>query len=772
MAMALARRDLNQSFSSTSINQVGAFIESASSSTSFSCNGNGASSSNNNNGDSDINDNNSTSLSEDWTLHRESDKGPILTRLLSHRDLFPMILGYLDIKSLLALTSISHPFRREILLPATPNLCCLNIFLQQRTVVCPMAQFENLKDFMAKYRSFKPHHLHFTYSDQSSLMSLVPEVSTQIYNSKLDATFTHPTLSPLMGTNIYGANQSISINITSANRLYQNHHPLSQEYTASASASTSASAAPQQPSRLSMLQHTQHENDQPESASSHSSSNTSLNINTSTHYPASSSSSILLDNALGNSLHSSGDDGNGQKGVAAGGSDSIGLDINMDINRSMNILDADPIPAKTRPVPDSFHDVVYSVQQQQQLSSARSTEHYGNGIYHHQHNNSSSSSSSSSRSSNHTPNHTHHGGVLDLHTSLIPSEAIPVNSSSSSTISPPLSSYGQNGFELSYWQKFALNELFMRLLLFLRTLTIGRTDKPSRRARNEEPGRGDGELSAGVCFFLARCFNVMHDMPDTALESVLWMDVSAKDVLLLITMIDKRDIMVDERYWKRGYWAVDYPSSKDHSDDDGQDGSNNEDADEDDGDWDGFYFLINQEGSDKRALKPKKKSLLQHKSAASGMPPLQKSSTFKGTSSPKATSSSMSLPSSKSVVRSMSLQQQQRTSISSASSSSSSSPIGAMTHTHRDHIHHTAAPVPWQGFEADGSDMKTTATAFYPEELPQAVQLYEALKADIIDVTVVPRMMGKGKKLAMTSGYSGPPSYQNIRPGTDTRATN
>ncbi|CAO3571636.1 unnamed protein product [Mortierella alpina] len=754
-------------------------------------------------------------------LHREAEEGPILIRLLSHRDVFPMILGYLDIRSLLALSSITTRFRREILLPATPNLCCINIFLQRRTVICPMSQFESLKDFMAKYRSFKPLHLHFTYSARSSLMSLVPEISAPIYNSKVDTTFAHPSSSPLTTSHLFGVNQSISINITSTNSLYQYHHPLQQDQQQNQ----------QQPHRQLQLIHTEHENDQPETASSsHSSSLTSTSTLTGSSISTKADSSAAAQqtagtdtrfNATRTSSSSSATTTNsdnfespvelGRRGTAAsfatmerngmvtadletktaamsidhsgpgftsgfGAGTASGSGSGSGSGSDMGSGSGDiPPTSAAKSISDVAESVQYQQQHlQQQLNNSRFVNYYSNG--HH----AAGSTSSSSSSSNHTPNHTHRGGLLDLHSSVL-SDSIPVLSSSTASITPPVS--GHHGFELSYWQKFALNELFMRLLPFLRTLTIGRTDKSSRRDRDEDPTKMSGELSAGVCFFLARCFNVMHDMPDTALEAVLWMDVTPKDVVLLTTMIELRDIMVDERYWKRGYWAIDRPGTYSngghHGSEAGYYGDEEEDEDEDDddeGDWDGFYYLLNQEGSERRpSQQPKKKSSLPFMNAPSvgGKSTLRKSNTVRASSSPSssASSSPASSPFSKQTIAPLSSQQQVsglghlvKNASSTTSASSSSAPVttaSSPSHGHNGTIKKGArsviqSPAAWQGFGEgvlDTSSSHSVNNTLYADEdaLPPAVQLFEVLKQEINEVGSVPRFISKSRQAFTTS---------------------
>ncbi|KAF9081675.1 hypothetical protein BGX23_000572 [Mortierella sp. AD031] len=692
MAMAIARPDRSSSFSSQNHSPVDDQLLSAAIA---------AASGRHQHGSSSSSSSSSSTSTNGTTRHNtfEADEDPILSRLLSNRDLFPMIVRHLDTQSLLSLSTINARFRREIFIPLTPNLCCLNLFLEERTVVCPMAQFESLKDFMSKYRSFKPVHLHFTYSDQSSLMSLVPEVTAPIYNSKVDMTFSHPSTSPLTSSNLTGVNQSISINITSSNSLYQHHHPLIQS----------------PPLRQSLL-HTQHENDQPEILSSRNS--TSLQTMSTQHATINrlrstrTSSSSSSDSALSDSCDSSGE-GRGRHVIASASEDKNGGLI--DIPRAGCVEMTTTTTALGNAGSSGAANHHYQLQQEQEQCqqqspqqqaqyTSRSVDYYSNG------------------SNNHTPNNTHHGVSLDLHPNSILSDSIPVLSSLSSSTSPPLLGHGQHGFELSYWQKFALNELFMRLLPFLRTLTIGRTDKPTRRARDEELSTVNGELSAGVCFFLARCFNVMHDMPDTALESVVWMDVTAKDVVLLITMIELRDIMVDERYWKRGYWAIDRPRARANS-------VTGEDDDEDDeGEWDGFYYIINQEGAERTVTIED----FGTRTTSAAATVAASSSTIPSTFSRQAITP---LPAQQSVSRLGQL-------VREASLSSSASAM--LDHTNR--IRRVIpAPEPWQGF-GDGVSETNPRTVLPSEELPPAVQLFETLKAEINDVAAAARSSGKGKK--------------------------
>ncbi|KAF8943184.1 hypothetical protein BGZ47_005710 [Haplosporangium gracile] len=779
MAMAIARPDRTSSFSSQNESPADDQLLSAITSTSIS--------GQHKHGTSSSSSSSSSTSTDGTTRHNtsETDEGPILSRLLVNRDLFPMIVRHLDTQSLLSLSTINARFRREILVPLTPNLCCLNLFLQERTIVCPMDQFESLKDFMAKYRCFKPVHLHFTYSDRSSLMSLVPEISAPIYNSKVDNTFSHPSTSPLTPSNLTGINQSISINITSTNSLYQHHHPLIQS----------------PPARQSLL-HTQHENDQPETSSSKSSG--SLQALSTQHATinrlktARTSSSSSTDSALSDSCDSTGESRARRVKASdlASTEDKIGSSI--DIPRT-GYMAASSTATTTATTPaaaittttlgniassdtTTYHQQKQHAQEQQQRQNeqqqqqpqytSRSVDYYSNS------------------SNNHTPINTHHGGS---HPSSILPDSILVLSSSSSSTSQQLMGHGQHGFELSYWQKFALNELFMRLLPFLRTLTIGRTDKPTRRARDEELATVNGELSAGVCFFLARCFNVMHDMPDTALESVVWMDVTAKDVVLLITMIELRDIMVDERYWKRGYWAIDRPRVRPTSAS-GYTTIDDEDEEDDEGDWDGFYYLINQEGAEKKVSQPKKKSTSLAFSAGAGQASRRKASAIRDysvnstkaaapsessttssrsptTIAPTSSSSSSTLPSTFSKQTIAPLPTQQSVSglaqlVKNASSTTmgtstttsgnlSSSASAILDHT-RKIRRNIPTPEPWQGF-GEGVLESSPRTVFVTEALPPAVQLFEVLKAEINDVATAARSSGKGKKPSLMS--SGPWRY-------------
>ncbi|GJJ73570.1 hypothetical protein EMPS_05928 [Entomortierella parvispora] len=696
--------------------------------------------------------------------------GPILTRLLSNGDLFPMILGELDTWSLLQLASINARFRREILVPATPNLCCLNQFFRTRTVICPMAHFESLKDFMAKYRSFKPLHIHFTYSEKSSLMTLTPEISAPIYNSKTDPLFSHLSTSPVSTSHLMGVNQSISINLTSTtNSLFQVHHPITvpqrrqllmqgnmhqQQQQHSQSLQGQQIVHPQEqllaqnhqlqqlrhekqqaelhkqqqyhqekqqkqqkqqphllrprPDQKQTLSHTQHENDQPENAGG-SSNSSSSSINTG--MKTMSTTAALKQHASFPLAHAStrtdGSDSesarkeieiNGEEDknsiegtsratketipksgltaaitkASAASTDSIRSTLT---SISVISVPSGPTTPTTEPAALTTVTTVWdpATPVEVPLYGSRSMDYYGPGntvksgdsIYSLQ--SRSPPTYTVDRPSNpHLPRHQHQRSISD---------AIPIWSTSYSPFSsssPASSGHASSaadqhhGFELTYWQKFALNELFMRLLPFLKTLTIGRTDRPTlRRERdssswvshsrtrtvspltsssssattaaaipsasavesnigssgsypnnthNNNGAQGESDLYMGVCFFLARCFNVMHDMPDTALESVVWMDVTANDVVLLNKMIELRDIMVDERYWKRGYWGVVYDSrsnspqsnSNAHSksasssseslqEEEEEEDDENEARGPDGRDWDGFYFLMYQD---------------------------------------------------------------------------------------------------------------------------------------------------------------------------------
>ncbi|KAK3828705.1 MAG: hypothetical protein J3Q66DRAFT_323355 [Benniella sp.] len=760
MAMALAHPDINQAFASQVEDILGTSLSRTNSNTGS-------------------NSGSTSAAIDDSNQLQDLQNGPILIRFLSNRDLFPIVVGYLDTRSLLSLTSISTRFRREILMPATPNLCCLNQFLQQRTVVCPMAQFESLKDFMVKYRSFKPLHLHFTYSEQSSLMSLMPEAAPPIYNSRQDLSFVHPTTSsPHTSSPVYGVNNSISINITSTNSLYQHHHHQSP---ALQPAQLSPQPQPQQPQLPS--QHSQRE-DVPGTTSSLPDSSTSTalnnanngsNIASSINSSSSSSSSSnqtsstslqhaavprlqemrtsnnnCIDSAIGYSSESSSDRKDRNIIESKDDGKNRGLDYSSDLGPKAAAMTLNANPVAPTPI-------ISSQQQQQQQQQQHSIWSYNqHDIVNNTHSVGSSSSSSSSSNSSGYPIPI--GNNADAHSSSGRSDSIPVLSSSLNSISPPFKGHGHHGFELSYWQRFALNELFMRLLPFIKTLTIGRTDKPSRRTRAQ---RANGELSAGVCFFLARCFNVMHDMPDTELESVLWMDVTPKDVALLVTMIQLRDIMVDERYWRRGYWAADHPSLR--GDDDEQDGSQDGYSDDED-DWDGFYYLINQEGTETKLQKP----LLPPVSASAGKTAQRKATIRNYGKQSKKSSSSSSSPSPTSAFTSVSVPtthhasstsadpEESSGSGSSSSSSSTTTPYG--TSSRKQGI---ASPAAWQGFGDGGSETNGGSSLFPETEVHSAVQLYEAIKVDICDSAVVARTLDKGKHLANLNNSSGSWVYDN-----------
>ncbi|KAG0325405.1 hypothetical protein BGZ99_000652 [Dissophora globulifera] len=773
MAMAIAQADLNQAFSASSA--IDDLLQSPVLFNSSMSASNRASSSSS-----------SAVGAEDAAHLKDINGSPMLARLLSNRDLFPMIVSLLDTRSLLALASTSSRFHRDILLPPTPNLSCINLFLQQRTVVCPMAQFESLKDFMVKYRSFKPLHLHFTYSERSSLMSLVPEVTAPIYNSKQDSTFTHPSSSPLTSSHLFGVNQSISIHITSANSLVQHHHPLTQEQQ-------------QQQQHQQLLQqqeddddeeeenedededeegstHNQHENDQLESIPSISG----------TFNGSKQQQHATTKSPKKNSGHSEDqDERKSHQGLTGAESRLVSKPYQSESSGELDSRIAAMTISPSITIPTAASSAALSQQQQhphleQQRQQQRQQPRHSNRS-------SNSRTSSNMGSNNHhsAPNNTHHS--LDLHSASARIESNPLQlSSPHSIVSPPNSSQGQHGFELSYWQKFALNELFMRLLPFLRTLTIGRTDKPSRRARARDPMKASGELSAGVCFFLARCFNVMHDMPDTALESVIWMDVTIKDVALLVTMVELRDIMVDERYWKRGYWATERPSSRDLEEDMSDMTPLGDYEDDDEDDWDGFYYMINQEGADKRSTQTLAKSFT---STAAGKAPQRKSSAVKGGGASSSSSSSpiflkktvAPLPSQQQVsglghlVKSASSstssgslrESDSSSSLTSASNSTQPSSIASSTtnvtpgttsfnnnryYYTRSNAYNLPPPAAWQGYGDGVSETNAAAAGFVPEpELHPAVQLYEALKEEISDAALVSRTLDKGKHLAMSN---------------------
>ncbi|KAF9577454.1 hypothetical protein BGW38_007325, partial [Lunasporangiospora selenospora] len=285
------------------------------------------------------------------------------------------------------------------------------------------------------------------------------------------------------------------------------------------------------------------------------------------------------------------------------------------------------------------------------------------------------------------------------------SEPMAVQSNSSSSTASPssMTAQGLHGFELSYWQKFALNELFMR------------------------------------------CFNVMHDMPDTALESVLWMDVSSKDVVLLITMIDLRDIMVDDRYWKRGFWTINRPNRTRMINGKDKAVENHPMEDEDDYDWEGFYFLINQEGLDKRsqysdypsfpyASSDNRTKLLTTSSASSS---IIAGSAASGSSSAWDTrvsgSGSYSGVGSDGVIR-------------SSASSINGDYYSGYSRT-RKLSRSLPRPAPWQGFGDEVSDdgLVTAQTDSSQPQLHPALELFEMLKPDIDEASAASRVLGKGR---------------------------
>ncbi|KAF9429537.1 hypothetical protein BGZ76_001198 [Entomortierella beljakovae] len=706
----------------------------------------------------------STPSLDDSSDLNESEARPVLVRLLAHRDTFHMILGYLDTRSLLSLSTINLKFHREILTPIIPALSCLNTFLQTRIVVCPMAHFEGLKDFMGKYRSFKPLHLHFTYSEQSSLMSLKPDVT-----NPQDTTLLHTSTSPLSTSQMYGVNHSISINVSSSNSLYQYHHPLTLDQ--------------QQNTLHSQLQrqllHTQHENDQPMSSSSLPINTSNINLMASPTQHAvmerlqvgrTGSSGSSTDSIISDNCESLNEDR---------GHTSIEIDSKVQVDDKSPISDLDSkIEAMTIPSNDTTnlnYNLVSQQQQQQQQQQPHSLSQQQQTQQLHQ-----------QYLRQHQPirpgEFRMHRGAAELYLTTVLAETIPIHSNSSNPITPPPSGQAHHqGFELSYWQKFALNELFTRLLPYLKTITIGRTDKPSRLSRTRDPSTTSGELSPGVCFFLARCFNVMHDMPDTALESVIWMDVTPADVALLVTMIDLRDIMVDGRYWKRGYWTTDSPlrtrgdlgpDDSDEDDDDDDDDEENED------DWEGFYFLINQEVQE---VKPVIEPQYRRKSPSpSGKLPQRKKSSVKGvtpllsrnTTPPNSSASSSSASTSASLPRQMintSLSAQiaglgsivRNGSSSLSAISPSGSPLyasfpGSALHspTFTNSIYNSyrpgsfLRPAAWQGF-GDGisGNHSPRATSPIPQEEQNhpAVSLFESYKREITDSALVARALDKGK---------------------------
>ncbi|KAF9198669.1 hypothetical protein BGZ49_000436 [Haplosporangium sp. Z 27] len=735
MAMAIVQPDAFSSPNSTPVEEL---LQS----TAFNLN-----QSNGNYGNSGSSSSSSSTSPEDIGEPKNAEDCPILTRLLSYRDLFPMILGYLDTRSLLSLTMISQRFHREILTPATPNLCYLNLYLQQRTVVCPMAQFESLKDFMVKYRSFKPLHLHFTYSERSSLMSLEPEITAPIYNSKQDTSFIHPISSPLSASDPYKVNQSISISSNGANSLYQLHHSSDED---------------QQPLTTQTQLQRQLMQTQLESDRSLVSTDTFITnvdaftptLSTSTNATpntTSASQPTAIESVRNSSNSNSTNSAINDEGSVQGSKSISKMESKHDVVESKSpVCDLDSkVAAMTINTPDSSlesnsdQDLQQHQQQKQQQQQKQNLKQkqvqYQRPLLQQQHDpkhfsslsadyRDTSSNISDFASINSYNQLRPNGGPSNHSSSSKVSELIPVHLGSSASTSR--SNSGKHEFELSYWQKFALNELFMRLLPFLKTITIGRTDKPSRRARLRDSTVASNDLSPGVCFFLARCFNVMHDMPDTALESVIWMDVTPKDVALLVAMIGLRDIMVDGRYWKRGYWAKE--GALTHSDEDSYDNDDDEDEDDDD-DWDGFYYLINQEGEDSKPKPPLS-------SASAGKAPQRKLSSIKGASK----SSSPSIP--KQTITPVSSSQQQVLKNGSTLSSnvpSSSHPQSSNVNGYR--VNSIEPPAPWQGF-GDGVNTADNNLTVLPEhQIHPAVLMYERLKAEITDAALISRTLDKGK---------------------------
>ncbi|KAF9923594.1 hypothetical protein FBU30_006395 [Linnemannia zychae] len=295
------------------------------------------------------------------------------------------------------------------------------------------------------------------------------------------------------------------------------------------------------------------------------------------------------------------------------------------------------------------------------------------------------------------------------------------------------------------------------------------------RARDEGLATVNGELSAGVCFFLARCFNVMHTMPDTALESVVWMDVTPRDVVLLVTMIELRDIMVDERYWRRGYWKIDRPCISSTDTDEVYD----VDDVDDEGDWDGFYYLINQEGTERSVSLPRNRSSVTFSSEvgrhsrrnASTIRGLGANSSFNARSSSESASRSPTtttvagtasfsrltiapLPTELSVSEHFAQLVRNASSSLTTASNHLTSPASALlkqSKIYRD----IPAPEPWQGF-GDGISESSPQKVFPTDELPPAVQLFESLKTEIDDIAAAARSCGKGKKPSLTGHASNP----------------
>ncbi|KAG0234359.1 hypothetical protein BGW41_001187 [Actinomortierella wolfii] len=459
--------------------------------------------------------------------HTQFQGQPMLMRLVNTKDVLPYVLVHLDTRSLLALCAVSTKIRREILMPAVPALNALTLFLERRTVTCPMAMFESLKDFISKYRSFRPAHLHFTYSEQLNLSSTTP--MEPIYNSKNDASLVYPSGSPLASTS-----SQVGIHLRSSDTAHENDHPNPQQMMPDSSRSTST-----------------------ESVRSNSSyCNDLLSTKISTTTTSSSSLSVAGANSVCDSNEIS----------------STTAEIGKNVNLAPSVASSSTAPtagSSSSAQENSTHIASLSISSQQleekegQQCTATPTVSNGSG------------------------SHTTHADVPNM---LTP-DTIPVHTTSATP------RYRGHGFELSYWQKFALNELFLRSLPFLKTLTIGRTDKPRYYPVDSDAERRSMELATGVCYFLARCFNVMHDMPDTALESVIWMDVTSREVVLLAAMIELRDIVVDDRYWRRGYWTwnspLALPAYASSSHDDPQYQPNNGESE-----WEGFYYLLYHDEKD------------------------------------------------------------------------------------------------------------------------------------------------------------------------------
>ncbi|KAF9971089.1 hypothetical protein BGZ73_006015 [Actinomortierella ambigua] len=470
--------------------------------------------------------------------HTQLQNQSMLIKLINAKDVLPYVLVYLDTRSLLALATVNSKIRREILKPPVPALNALRLFLETRTVTCPMAMFESLKDFISRYRSFRPAHLHFTYSARLNLSSITP--SEPIYNSKNDASLVYPSGSPLPSANSQvGIHMHVHGSLTSET-AHENDYPSPQQLVPESSRTASSESV--------------------RSCSSYCNDllSTKISIDTTPSPAAGANSSNIHDNS------------------------SIDIGKNVDLAPSV-VASSSSTGATTAAaamasslVPYNNMDTSSSTtnQQEEQQQSCLTTSTVSNG----------------------TGSNVNH---VDAPNILTP---IPVLNTSATP------RFKGHGFELSYWQKFALNELFLRSLPFLRTLTIGRTDKPTQFPLDEDAERTSMELATGVCYFLARCFNVMHDMPDTALESVIWMDVTSREVVLLAAMIELRDIVVDERYWRRGYWtwnspsiAYDSPSSQQLQRRQGQDENGGEGL-EHGLQWEGFYYLLYQDEKDNKPL--------------------------------------------------------------------------------------------------------------------------------------------------------------------------